>query len=140
MRALQILRILLTMLVAFALSMPLFWMIDALQSHQVTASTEFAPNTLRFDESRSEQDTLSRVTEGVQAHQIRHCTAEESPLIAASTYLLTATGTHAPQAVLRSSCIPPPALQRHERQQLSRLLMPLSPHREVPTTPPLVAA
>lgn len=129
---------LLTLLTVLTLSMPTFWMIDIMQATQSAHSPQTSHSsqqTLRFDESRSEQETLE-VVSGDEA--------EGSPGLDAQTSdtegLSHAALTHQSAAVVHESLIQAPGLSALERQRISRLLIPLSPVKEVPTTPPLVAA
>ncbi|MDI6021945.1 hypothetical protein QBL02_00130 [Leucobacter sp. UT-8R-CII-1-4] len=129
---------LLTLLTVLTLSMPTFWMIDVMQAAQNANSPQTSHSsqqTLRFDESRSEQETLEVVSDDKP---------EGSPGLDAqgsdTEGLVHAALTHPTAAVVRESFIPAPALSGLERQRISRLLLPLSPVKEVPTSPPLVAA
>lgn len=127
----------LTLLTVFALSMPLFWMIDIMQAQRSAHAphdSHSTQQTLRFDESRSEHDKLE-VTSDEQTPDdtglgMRNADGEQHAPILLS---------HAPAAVIREAFLLSPALTARERQRISRLLIPLDPVQEVPTTPPLVA-
>lgn len=136
-RAPRALARLLTLLTVLALSMPTFWMIDALQAKQaasVPQSPHSSQQTLRFDESRSEQESLDVVTDDNTEGD-----ADRGGQGADNEQHLQSAVSHAPAAVIRESLIPAPALSTLERERISRLLIPLSPVKEVPTSPPLVA-
>lgn len=144
MRTSQIVRALRTALLAvtvLALSMPMFWMIDAMQAGQIEAQAQQSPHThtLRFDESRSEQEVLEVVTEDPQS-------ADGCGSIAASGHADTAlTAQHVarvstPVSECQLAMITPPALSTQQRMRIERLLLPIPPVHEVPTSPPLVAA
>ena len=128
---------LLTLLTVLALSMPTFWMIDVLQARHgadTPATSHSSQQTLRFDESRSEQETLDVVTDDNTEGN-----ADRGAQGADNDHYAQTVVSHAPAAVIQESLIPAPALSVLERQRISRLLIPLSPVEEVPTSPPLVA-
>lgn len=137
-RAPRVFARLLTLLTVLTLAMPTFWMIDIMQAvHSAHApqTSHSSQQTLRFDESRSEHETLDVVSDDE---------AEGSPGLDAqgseTEGLAHVAPAHHSPADVRESFVPAPTLSALERHRISRLLLPLSPVKEVPTSPPLVAA
>lgn len=134
-------RSLLTLLLAFALFVPTFWVIDAMQGEAASPDASAGEVTLRFDESRTQQEIV--FDEGAEDVSISappgH--AEDSGSRSHGSQVITHVPSVAASAVLWPMTefrLPP--LLTVERLRLSRLLLPEQPSLRVATPPPLLLA
>jgi len=127
-------------LTVLALSMPMFWMIDAMQAGQLESQAQQSPHshTLRFDESRSEQEVLKVLAEDQQGADGPDTSAGGDRVDASFTAQHTAR-VPSPVREWQLAMIAPPTLSTQQRIRIERLLLPIPPVHEVPTSPPLVA-
>ncbi|GAA2177381.1 hypothetical protein GCM10009847_03040 [Leucobacter tardus] len=149
-------RSILTLLLAFALFTPTFWIIDAMQEASASAASGSVKSTLRFDESRSEQETLVEPTlrfdESRSEQQIVLDDGSDDAGVAGSDADDAGEPISASPVVkhLSSLASPPgaramvelrlPPLMSVDRVRLSRLLLPEQPLMRVATPPPLLPA
>lgn len=127
----------LVLLVAFALFMPSFWMIDIMQAQGALRDPDPTELTLRFDESRSKQETLddADVDEVLATAAFAPGDEVDEPDGVVSAFA-PAFGQGSAMAAHE---IRLPALSGGDRLRLSRCVLPPAPFLEVPTTPPLIA-
>lgn len=132
-------RSILTLLLAFALFTPTFWIIDAMQGNSSSAASSSGESTLRFDESRSEQEIV--LDDGSDEAEDTGSDADDvgdpisaSPVVKHLSSLASPPGARA-MVELR---LPP--LMSIDRVRLSRLLLPEQPLMRVATPPPLLPA
>ncbi|MBC9954278.1 hypothetical protein ICM05_06405 [Leucobacter sp. cx-42] len=156
---------LVTVLLAFLLFTPTFWVIDILESVSAGPNAGATTQTLRFDESRTEKESLEKSaatrvgepddTDADDANAVRSDDKAFSGLCEDDLGFIapqadTAVAASGMGAQAHSNDHGPvhwttpevrlPSLTPGERVQLGRLLMPAQPVAEVPTTPPLIAA
>lgn len=159
-------RVPLALLLAFAVLLPAFWMIDLAQADAAHAGATPVQATEQIEAPRvpsprpeatpqsapsiappsdrpeliESKDVALALTQPAEAStlyltMVRAPGADEPAPDGAASHVLPLS--HA-GASLPAVDVPLPTLSRGETQRLSRLLMPLTPTLEVPTTPPLL--
>lgn len=154
-------RKLITVLLAFFLFTPTFWVIDILESVAPVPTPGATSETLRFDESRTEKESLEKsalsftgvpddeadaldltgkVFSGLSEEDLGFIAPQADTAVAATAVSAQA---HTHDAVPMQWMTPEvrlPQLTPGERVRLGRVLIPAQPVGDVPTTPPLIAA
>lgn len=128
----------LVLLVAFAVFMPAFWMIDIMQAQGALRDPDPTELTLRFDESRSKQESLDDADIDTVLATAAFAPVDEVDEPDAVVALVAPMW--APGSAIVAPEIRMPALTSEELRRLTRCVLPPEPFREVPTTPPLIAA
>lgn len=132
------LRLPLLLLVVFALFMPSFWMIDIMQAQGALRDPDPTQLTLRFDESRSKHETVEDVdVESILEQAALAPVDEVDEPDGVMSVFAPAFGPGSAMAALEVRL---PALTAGELHRITRCVLPPDPFREVPTTPPLIAA
>lgn len=128
----------LLLLIIFSLFMPSFWMIDIMQAQGALRDPDPTQLTLRFDESRSKQETLEDADVDALLEQAAFAPVDEiDEPDGVMTVLAPAFG---PGSAIAALEVRLPALTAGELHRITRCVLPPDPFREVPTTPPLIAA
>lgn len=155
---------LVTVMLAFFLFTPTFWVIDILESVAAAPSSGATTQTLRFDESRTQKESLEKSAaslvgepddaddapdaepaddkafSGLTEDDLGFIAPQADTAVAASGIGAQAHSNDHGPVHWTTPEVRLPYLTPGERVQLGRLLMPAQPVAEVPTTPPLIAA